>query len=317
MSPADRPHSDVRALITEREERGVPDLNGLSVTGARQLRADLFVPPDDPEPVGSVRNLTIEGREEGVPIRVYEPDGDPPFPVLVFLHGGGWVFGDLDRHDPICRALTNTVGCVVVSVDYRLAPEHPFPAAVEDCRAATEWVSENCDAVHGDHDRIAIGGESAGGNLAAAVAQIARDRDGPKLARQVLLYPPTERSFDTRSYDENAEGYVLTTEAMKWFWDKYLETDLDGQNPYASPLRARDLTGLPPATVVTAGFDPLRDDGTAYANRLEEAGVSVTHRQYEEMIHGFATMLVEPEWAQARDVVGKVASDLRSSFETG
>jgi len=304
------PHPAVRDLLAELDAAGVPESNALSVEGARTLQDDLFALPEDPESVGAVRDYAIAGPAGGIPVRIYEPEGSGPFPVLVFFHGGGWVLGGLDTHDPTCRALTNASDCVVVSVDYRRAPEHPFPAPVEDCYAALRWVSENTDVVHGDADRIAVGGDSAGGNLAAAVAQLARDRDGPAIAYQALLYPVADHAFDTDSYAENAEGYFLTKADMEWFWDHYLPNDIAGRNPYASPLRARDLTGLPPATVVTCGFDPLRDEGVAYADRLADAGVEVTHRHYDEMIHGFASMLVDPDMDRARDAVDAVGSDL-------
>jgi acetyl esterase len=173
---------------------------------------------------------------------------------------------------------------------------------------------ENPGAVHGDPDRVVVGGDSAGGNLAAAVAQVARDHGGPDLAYQVLIYPVTDHAFDTASYEENAEGYFLTRADMEWYWDHYLAHEFDGRNPYTSPLRARDLEGLPPATVLTCGFDPLRDEGAAYAARLDEAGVPVTHRQYDEMIHGFASMLVEPELDHAREAIAEIGRYLR---ETG
>ncbi|MFB6296440.1 MAG: alpha/beta hydrolase [Halobacteriales archaeon] len=246
---------------------------------------------------------------------MYTPEGEGPFPVLTFYHGGGWVIGTLDTHEPICRALAGAADCVVVSVDYRLAPEHPFPAALEDCYAATRWVSDNAATLHADPDRVAVGGDSAGGNLAAAVAQACRDHGGPELVHQLLVYPVTDHAFDTDSYAENAEGYFLTRADMEWFWDHYLDSRFDGNNPYASPLRARDLGGLPPASVVTAGFDPLRDEGIAYAKRLDAAGVAVEHHHYDGAIHGFFGMLVEPEIPQARDAVETTAADLRASFE--
>jgi len=311
----DEPHPNVQAVLTELEEQGIPETNMLSVDGARTLIEELFALPDEPEPVGAVREFTIDGPAGGIPVRIYTPDGTGPFPVLVYFHGGGWVVGNLDTHDPTCRALTNATDCVVVSVDYRLAPEHQFPAAVEDCYAATRWVSDNPGVVHGDPDRIAVGGDSAGGNLAAAVTQAARDFDGPELAYQTLLYPVTNHVFDTASYEENAEGYFLTKADMAWFWDHYLGDEFSGQNPYASPLKARDLAGLPPATVVTCGFDPLRDEGLAYVDRLRDAGVDVTSRTYDDMIHGFMSMLVEPDLDQARDAIAEVGSDLQEALD--
>ena len=313
---ASDPHPDVQAVLAELEAQGVPEMNTLSVTGARQVLEELFAPLDEPEAVGAVRNYTVDGPAGGVPVRIYTSEGEGPFPVLVYFHGGGWALGNLDTHDPTCRALTNATDHVVVSVDYRRAPEHPFPAPLEDCYAATRWAVENPGAVHGDPDRVVVGGDSAGGTLAAAVAQVARDRGGPDIAYQVLIYPATDHALDTASYEENAEGYFLTRADMEWFWDHYLAHEFSGQNPYASPLRARALDGLPPATVLTCGFDPLRDEGVAYATRLEDAGVPVTHRQYDEMIHGFASMLVEPDLDQAREAIADIGRDLREAGKT-
>jgi len=309
-------HPEAQMVIDSQEELGIPQFNSLSVRGARELLNELWALPDDPEPVQSVSDYVIDGLSSGIPIRVYRPEGSPPFPVLVFLHGGGWVTGNLDTHDSMCRALTNAGDCVVVSVEYRLAPEHPFPAAVEDCYAATKWAEENASAIHGDPSRLAIGGDSAGGNLAAVVSQRSRDRDGPDLAYQLLIYPVTDRSFDTTSYEENAEGYLLTKTDMEWYWDLYLEHDVDGRHPYASPLKARDLSGLPPATVVTCGFDPLRDEGIAYANRLEGAGVDVELRNYGGQIHGFMGMLADPELDHARMAIEDVSRDLNAELNT-
>ncbi|SFL33707.1 acetyl esterase [Halogranum rubrum] len=307
-------HPEIQTVLEEHDADGVPRLSSLSVAGARELQAELFQPPEEPMPVGSISEYRIPGPESEIPIRVYEPTGSGPFPVLVYVHGGGWVVGDLEGVDPICRLLTETVGCAVVSVDYRLAPEHPFPAPVEDCYAATQWIVANPEVAHADPTRVAVGGDSAGGNLAAAVAQLARDRGGPTLDYQLLLYPVTNHAFDTESYEANAEGYFLTRRDMRWFWDLYLDDELDGRNPYASPLQARDLSGLPPATVITSEFDPLRDDGVAYAERLSAADVPVEHREYEGTIHGFVTMLVDPDLDVARDAIAACSADLRDAF---
>ncbi|WP_458189554.1 alpha/beta hydrolase [Haladaptatus sp. NG-WS-4] len=312
---ASEPHPEMQAIFAERTKRGVPRFSSLSVRGARELLENLWTPPEEPEPVASVREFTIDGPAGGLPVRIYTPDGSGPFPVLVYFHGGGWVMGSLDTDDGICRALTNATECVVVSVDYRLAPEHPFPAAVEDCYAATRWVVENPGVVHGDPDRVAVGGESAGGTLAAAVALYARDDDGPPLAHQLLIYPPTDSSFDTAGDDGTAEWLVFTKADEEWLWDHYLESDFDGRNPYASPLQACDLRGLPPATVLTCGFDILRGQGVAYVERLMEADVRVNHRHYEDMIHGFVGLLDDPEVDRAREAVSDIGSDLRTSFE--
>ncbi|AUV80471.1 alpha/beta hydrolase [Salinigranum rubrum] len=309
---AAEPHPDIQELLDQLAAMGVPDFADLSVDGARSLIVDLFTVDEGlRDEVGGVQDLEIAGPNGGVPIRVYRPGGGGPHPVVVYSHGGGWVVGNLDTHDQGCRALCNAGDCVVVSVDYRLAPEHPFPAPVEDCYAATEWVADHGDLLGADTDRLVVAGDSAGGNLSAAVALLARERGGPDVAHQYLVYPVTNHAFDTDSYTENAEGYFLTRAGMEWFWDHYLETDVDGLNPLASPLRARDLSDLPPATVVTCGFDPLRDEGRAYAGRLEAAGVDVTHHHHEEMIHGFFGMLAEPDLPQAREAVATAGETIR------
>jgi acetyl esterase len=207
-------------------------------------------------------------------------------PIVVFYHGGGWVIFDLDYQDTACRYIANHTPAVVVSVDYRLAPEHKFPAPLDDCYAALEWVKANAGSIGGDASKLAVAGDSAGGNLAAAVAIKARDA-GLQLSHQLLVYPVTDFNFETGSYSENAEGYLLTRDAMKWFWNHYLNTPGDGRNPLASPLQVANAAGLAPATIITAGFDPLRDEGKAYADRLRAAGVPVRYHNYEGMIHGF------------------------------
>ncbi|HEU5368111.1 MAG TPA: alpha/beta hydrolase [Ktedonobacterales bacterium] len=254
-----------------------------------QVRENIKLQPMlmEPEPVAQVENRTIPGPAGAIPVRVYTPAGSGPFPVLVFFHGGGWVICDLDTHDGICRSLCNGAGCVVVSVDYRLAPEHKFPAAPEDCFAATQWVAGHAAEVNGDPGRIAIGGDSAGGNLTAVVAQMARDRNGPKLAFQLLIYPATDFTFSGPSLKENADGYFLTREDMDWFSNHYLRSETDKKDPLASPMLAADLSRLPPALVITAEYDPLRDEGETYGRRLKEAGVPTIVSRYEGMIHGF------------------------------
>ncbi|MEE9278133.1 MAG: alpha/beta hydrolase, partial [Dehalococcoidia bacterium] len=210
-----------------------------------------------------------------------------PHPALIFYHGGGWVIGDLETHDTVCRRQCNAIGGVVIAVDYRLAPEHQYPAAAEDAYAVAKWVSGNAPGIDVDASRIAVGGDSAGGNLTAVVALMARDRGGPALCAQVPIYPVTDYDFSTTSYRDNADGYLLTKDAMVWFWDHYLPMPEAGKEAYASPLRADDLSGLPPALVITAEFDPLRDEGEAYAQRLSEAGVATTLHRYDGMVHGF------------------------------
>jgi acetyl esterase len=301
-----------QAFLDQVATMNLPPLNTMSVEQARQVAAALSEMHGAPEPVGSVDNLVIPGPASEIPIRVYTPEQSGPLPVLVYCHGGGWVVGDLESHDAVCRALANAAGCLVASVEYRLAPEHKFPAAAEDAYAATRWMAENAGQIAGDPQRIAVGGDSAGGNLAAAVALMARDRGGPQLTCQLLIYPLTESACETVSCQENGEGYFLTLEMLRWFWNHYLGSDADRRNPYAAPLRARDLRGLPPALVLTAEFDPLRDEGEAYATRLRAAGVQVQCKRYDGMIHGFFSMggLLD----QARVAMDEVAAGLQAAF---
>jgi acetyl esterase len=285
------------------------------VESARERLSELFA-PQPTEPVASIENFSFSGPESDVPVRVYEPDAEGPHPVLLYFHGGGWVVGGLDTHDSVCAALTNRVDCLTISVDYRLAPEHPFPAGLEDCYAALEWVTEYGRRINGDPDRVAVAGDSAGGNLAAAVSLLARDRDGPDIAHQALVYPavasPAVHDFD--SYEENGEGYLLELAGSRWYIDTYLGSPIHLRNEYFAPLLAADLSELPPATVVTAGFDPHRDEGIAYADRLSEAGVDVSHTNYEEMIHAFVNF---PEFfPESDEALGEVGARLRASFDS-
>jgi acetyl esterase len=303
-----------KALLDQLRALGAPPLNTLSPVDARRAAKALAGLSGTPETVAAVEHRTIPGPAGPIPLRIYTPTGDGPFPVLVFFHGGGWVIGDLDTQDGACRTLTNGARCVVVSVDYRLAPEHKFPAAPEDAYAATRWVAENAVRINADPARIAIGGDSAGGNLAAVTAQMARDAGGPGLAFQLLIYPVTDGACETASYRDNGEGYLLTGDMMQWFWDLYVRGAADRQNPMASPLRARTLRGLPPALVQTAEFDPLRDEGEAYATRLKEAGVPVTLTRYNGMIHGFFGM--SSMIHQAKTAVSEAAAAVRAAFDS-
>jgi acetyl esterase len=306
------PHPDVQAVLNELDSLGTPDFADLSVDSARALHDELMASEKaDRDPVDRIRDLEVAGPHGPIPIRVYEPDVSGSRPVFVYFHGGGWVFPTTGGHDQTARAIANAGDCTVVSVDYRLAPEHPFPVPFEDCYAALEWVATHPGVLDDDTDRLAVGGDSAGGNLAAAACLYARDNDGPSIAHQFLVYPVMNHSFGTASYEENAAGYLLTQAGMRWFWDHYLDSLTAGKNPYASPLQARDVSGLPPATVVTAGFDPLRDEGAAYADRLAEAGVAVDHRLHEDMIHGFVPMLIEPELDAARNEIAQFGETIR------
>ena len=302
------------ALLDDLDGGVSPPASTLSVATGRALLDQLFG-VEEPEPVGGTTDLEIAGPSGPIPVRVYLPVGEGPSPVLVFLHGGGWVRGSLDAYDGLCRRLTNGADCVVVSVGYRRAPEHPFPAGLEDCYAATEWAAENAADIGGDPDRVAVGGDSAGGNLSAAVTLAARDRDGPDLAHQLLIYPavnpPSVRWFD--AYDENGEGYLLEMRGIEWYLEQYVPDPSHVGNAYAFPLRARDLSELPTATVLTAGFDPLRDEGFAYTERLEEAGVEVEHLHYDSQIHAFLSLYEHID--EGREAIDDVAAWLRAAFE--
>jgi acetyl esterase len=240
---------------------------------------------------------------DGVPVRLYAAAGAADGPVVVYFHGGGWVIGSLDTHDGVCRRLANRTGCRIASVHYRLAPEHPFPAAVDDCWTVTRWAFEQTP-------RVAVAGDSAGGNLAAVIALRARD-SGLALAYQALVYPVLDHRFDTASYAANAEGYGLTLAGMRWYWDQYLG-GADGAHPDASPLRAVSLAGVAPALVVVCGLDPLRDEGVAYAERLRASGVSVVVSEYRDMIHGFLRMPAVID--RSREMQDQVASALRDAL---
>jgi acetyl esterase len=305
----------VQEILRKFEREGLPSTSNLTVTEARRFSremdarlAGLAGPPVD---IASVRNTVISTVETEIQIRVYAPKEERDLPALVYLHGGGWVLGDLDSVDRVCRSLSVAAGCVVFSVDYRLAPENKFPIPVEDCYQATNWIVENGTNQRIDPTRVAVGGDSAGGNLAAAVCLMARDRGRPSIAYQLLIYPITNHSFHTQSYKDCATGYYLTTDDMKWFWNHYLRNQRDGENPYASPLAAKNLKSLPPALVITAEFDPLRDEGEAYATRLQEAGVPARASRYNGLVHGFLDFA---ELKQTRAAIEESASELRMAF---
>ena len=278
---------EIRALLDQVATSGRPPLHHQSVAQARAFHdQDAAALNGPPAPVAAVGDRVVPGPAGELPVRVYTPEGEPPFPIVVWFHGGGWVVGTLDTYDPLCRALAAAVPAVVVSVGYRLAPEHPWPAAVEDAYAATLWASRNAAGLGGAQDRLAVAGDSAGGNLAAVVALGARDRGGPAIAFQLLVYPALDAAADTASWRDHAEGFHLTAAGMRWYWDHYLG-GADGQAPDASPLRAAFLGGLPPALVIVAEHDVLRDEGQAYAARLAGAGVAATAIRYPGMVHGF------------------------------
>jgi acetyl esterase len=278
-----------RALLDQLEALGRPPMSEQTPEEARAgmaILASLGGTSDEPVPT---EDRSVPGPAGDIPVRVYRPESDHPLPVVVYFHGGGWTIGDINTHDTTCQRLASGVPAVVVSVDYRLAPEHRFPAAVEDCDAATAWVSAHAAELGGDPAKLAVAGDSAGGNLAAVVARHARDAAGPPIAFQLLVYPATDLTRSFPSHAENGKGYLLESDTMTWFIGNYLD-ESDLKDPDASPLFADDLSGLPPALVVTAEFDPLRDEGEAYAERLREAGVAVTTSRYDGMIHAFYGM---------------------------
>jgi acetyl esterase len=301
-----------RTMLEQLAAGGVAPIDTLSVAEARAFMESMRGLHGPPTPLPVVRDLTVEGPAGDIPARLYRPAETGKLPLLVYFHGGGWVIGSLETHDDVCRDLAAASGCAVLSVDYRLAPEHRYPAAADDCRAATAWAHANAASLDVDPGRIAVGGDSAGGNLAAVTALRGREAGGPALRFQLLVYPVTCGRMDTPSYRDNAEGYLLTRDAMAWFWDHYTPDARDREHPHAAPLRAADLRGLPPALVLTAEFDPLRDEGEAYAERLRAAGVPTTLRRYDGLIHGFFTMggLID----RARDAVRDAASALRAAF---
>jgi acetyl esterase len=302
-----------KAVLEEGARAGFPPPHQVPPAVARcNLRARRAMAVGTLEKVEKLEDRTAPGPAGPIPVRIYTPTGQSSLPVLVYFHGGGWVLGDLDSHDGICRALANGAGCLVVSVDYRLAPEAKFPAAPDDCYAATVWTAEHAASLGGDPRRIAVGGDSAGGNLAAVVALMSRDKGGPELCFQLLICPIIDRDFATASYRDNAEGYGLMRADMEYAWKHYLRSDADAQNPYAAPLRAKDLAALPPGVVITAGYDVLRDEGEAYARRLQEAGVKVELARYPTLVHGFFGMAAVVDGA--RRGVQATCATLRAAF---
>ena len=298
-------------VLDQTEALGLPPNHTVS---PQEARDNSLSRPRAPGPeVAKVEDRTIPGPGTDVPVRIYTPNGQGPFPVLAWYHGGGWVVGNLETADGTARHLAVETGCVVVSVDYRLAPEAKFPAASDDCFAATQWIAQNASSINADPSRIAVGGDSAGGNLAAAVSLMAKDRGEPSIVFQVLIYPVIAREFGTGSYRQNADGYMLTLDGMKWYWDQYLSSDADASNPYAAPSVAKDLSGLPPALVITAEFDPLRDEGEDYAQLLQSAGVDAKCTRYDGMIHGFFGMSAIMD--KGKQAISEAAVALKGAFE--
>lgn len=289
-----------------------PALESTPVAESRRfLNATAGVLPGCPS-LAAIDDVNIPGPGGPLRIRLYRPQNVVNRGACLYFHGGGWVLNSIDTHDDFVRRLTDAAGCVCVSVDYRLAPEHPFPAAAEDAYAALQWVAANAATWDIDPARLAVAGDSAGGNLAAASCLMTRDRGGPPIRQQVLAYPITDCDFTWPSYRENAEGYFLTTAQMKWFWDLYCPDEAQRRHPYASPIYAESLRGLPPAYLFTAEYDPLRDEGEAYAAALTAAGVPVTYEQFPGMIHAFLRRVTT--FDAAKTALSKIAAILQAAF---
>ena len=295
--------------------QGMVPYHRLPIAQARAQAKLAYPPREQPVAVGVVQDLLIPGPAGALPLRVYAPNANGPHPLMVYFHGSGFVLHDLDTHDDLCRRLCAGAGCVVVSVDYRLAPEHKFPAALDDCLAATRWTADHAGDLHGDAARLMVAGDSAGGNFAAVTALRARDEGGPLLCAQMLIYPVTDHySADLPSMRDNAEGYGLTRAAMRYYWDHYLNDAGEARHPLAAPRQAASLANLPPALVVTAEYDPLRDEGEDYGAALVHAGVPVTMRRWLGVNHGFfffpglverATVAVDEACAWSRDMLDR------------
>ncbi len=308
-------HPQVEAMRAQRAHDDIPQLYTLTVAEARAADlASIQAAGGDLEPVYEVRDDTIAGPDCDLPVRIYRPGPatDTPPPVLVYFFGGGWTLGSIDTSDGICRSLANATGSVVITGGYRLAPEARFPAAVLDCHAVVRWVAGNAAMLDIDPSRIAVGGDSAGGNLAAAVTLLRRDAGDPMLAGQLLVYPNTDYAAQTASRRDNVDPFLFNRTSVDWYWTNYLGTPEDGYHPLASPLRAASLAGLPPALVITAEFDPLRDEAEAYAHRLRESGVETRLSRYDGMVHGFFAMAGVLD--AGKEAIAEAADALRGWF---
>lgn len=274
----------------------MPTIESMEPQAVREMMAQ--APPVEVElaPVANIEDKLISVGDAEIKVRIYTPNGNGPFPLFVYYHGGGWVIGDLETADASCRMIANVTNRVVVSVDYRLAPEYKYPTPFNDCYEALKWVHENAEQLNGDASDIAVGGDSAGGNLSAAVSLRSRDENGPDISAQILIYPVTDMTYSTSSYEEFQKGFGLDKSLMVWFTDHYIRNEADKKDPYAAPIIAEDLSNLPPAFVIAAQFDVLRDEGLAYAERLKAAGIKVDTTLEEGLVHGYFTnMAVFPE----------------------
>ncbi|MBU6444086.1 MAG: alpha/beta hydrolase [Alphaproteobacteria bacterium] len=306
----------LKALLDQMAAEPRPPIHEMEPAQAREMMSAMsaVMAPRD-VPIGKVEDIAMPGEAGEIALRVYTPvaAGGKVLPALVFYHGGGWVIGDLDSHDGICRILANEAGVRVIAVDYRLAPEHKFPAAVNDAVAAVNWVEANASVLGVDANRIAVGGDSAGGALAAVVAQTAKANVGPRLLFQLLICPATQIGEDTGSMRKFAEGYFLERAGMQWFYGHYVPEGADPNDPRLSPLRAADVSGLPPAYMLLAGFDPLYDEGLAYATKMRAAGVPVTVADHPDMVHDFVMMhAVVP---RGREALQDIAAALKAALE--
>jgi acetyl esterase len=305
-------HPEIQSIVDEFEGAPGPAAHEIPIDTLRAAQAIEAVRLAGPgEDVAEVRDIEVPGSGGPIAVRVFRPEADGPLPVVAYAHGGGWVMGTLDGFDTVCRALANAAGAMIASVDYRLAPEHPFPAGLDDVLAVVRWLRDHATEVGGDPERIAVAGDSAGGNLVAVAARRLRDEGDPPLRLQALIYPVCDSALDTPSYREKAVGFGLSAASMERFWTLYLD-GADGRHPDASPLRADDLSGLPPAFVLTVPDDVLHDEGDAYARALERAGVPVTLARYEGAAHGFFRWMAGSELS--RRAVAEVGAALRSAF---
>lgn len=302
---ADAPHPEAQALLDARSD--APPLHALSIEDLRGGPA----PDDEGEPVADVTDVVVPGKGHGIPVRLYTPDGSGPFPVFVWAHGGGSILGSIEAEEPKARALANATDCIVASVEYRLAPEHPFPAPVWDYLDVLDWVEESAAEVVDHSGELVVGGESAGAKLAAASAHYIRDHGGPAIDYQVLAYPSVNYSREFASVDEY-DGYFIHKETIPWLHEQYLDDPMHGHNPYAFPLEDSEFGELPPVTLIAAGFDPLRDSVEAYGQELVEAGVKVRQRLYEDMIHAF---LGNVEWERSQEAMADIGEDIRAALD--
>ena len=327
--PTGQPTSDMQAVLDTFAKLNPPRIETLNPNAARnaptfknaaeEMQAESItartfaLASPMPPPVGRIEHITIPTANGDLLARVFTPKGDAPFPVVVYFHGGGWVIANLDVYEPSCRALCNAAEAIVVSVAYRQAPEFKYPAAADDAYAATQWVIANAARLGGDPSRVAVAGESAGGNLATVTCLRARDEGGRMPVAQLLVYPVTDARQNTASYAENANSKPLNSAMMSWFWSHYLESEAQGREPYASPAMAESLRDLPPAIVLTAEIDPLRDEGAAYAKRLADEGVSVDYKHFDGVTHEFFGLAGVV--SAATEAVGEAAKGLKKAFE--